>query len=605
MIKISALFLLLLFIAKSGNCQLTVKPSATEDHYIYVNDKLLFVARKLNLQKNKHNPNTKANIYLRKGGQLIQENENLTNIGSGSLSVFQEGTSNAFDYNYWASPVGTNISGNGLFGIGMLFSPDDKTKSTAAKITNQLNGSSNPLKISKRWIYTYTGNVYSDWHFIGSKSKIPAGYGFSMKGVNGTDYTTIYGRKNNPGGTQRYDFRGKPNSGTLTIPVSQDQTILVGNPYPSALDLSLFLIENSGTGSISTDCYGTISRNNAITGIAYFWDSKENGNSHYLQDYVGGYGAFSPVAPCTDGIYERPVFRTYGKDGTVTNQKGAHYDRRFSPIAQGFMVVGTSNTKLKFKNKHRIFKKEGENSHFKGPREEKKTKAEPIKIPKLRLEVEINGEYIRPLCLAFWAQATPGIDMAADALAFNLAPTDVGWLLNNESYVINVMPYSKTSEIPLYLKVEDSRATLKFGVESLENFNQDEIYIHDLKSEIYYPIKEHTFQIKLDPGNYHNRFKLAFRRNSEIKEPASPISEKMFIFQNNKIGQLEIRNPVLIPIISISVYDLSGKKIFEKTYNSTPKFIGLSTNHLPNSVYILKVLKKDNSVLIKKVRVFN
>lgn len=38
--------------------------------------------------------------------------------------------------------------------------------------------------------------------------------------------------------------------------------------------------------------------------------------------------------------------------------QGKHYERRFLPIAQGFMVEGAAAAKLIFHNKQRIFKKE-------------------------------------------------------------------------------------------------------------------------------------------------------------------------------------------------------------------------------------------------------
>jgi hypothetical protein len=40
------------------------------------------------------------------------------------------------------------------------------------------------------------------------------------------------------GSAQRYDFRGKPNDGTIDIPVLLDELTLTGNPYPSALNFA-------------------------------------------------------------------------------------------------------------------------------------------------------------------------------------------------------------------------------------------------------------------------------------------------------------------------------------------------------------------------------
>jgi hypothetical protein len=57
--------------------------------------------------------------------------------------------------------------------------------------------------------------------------------------TSGTDNTTIDGVKNNSGSAQRYDFRGKPNDGTIDIPVIR-RIDLDRNPYPSALNLQKF-----------------------------------------------------------------------------------------------------------------------------------------------------------------------------------------------------------------------------------------------------------------------------------------------------------------------------------------------------------------------------
>jgi hypothetical protein len=59
------------------------------------------------------------------------------------------------------------------------------------------------------------------------------------KGTSGTNTTTVNWVQNNPG-EQRYDFRGKPNDGTISITVLNLQFTLTGNPYPSAIDLSAF-----------------------------------------------------------------------------------------------------------------------------------------------------------------------------------------------------------------------------------------------------------------------------------------------------------------------------------------------------------------------------
>lgn len=604
-------FTALLFITLSTYSQFTVKPSeaANSDNYIFVKGSVLFVSEDVHLNKNK-NPENEASIYLRNGAQLIQgKDQKSPNTGNGMLSVFQSGSSNAYDYDYWAAPVGNNADKNGLFGISMLYAPRSETNSVPSLSTSALNGTSNPLNISNRWIYTYSGHDYLSWHFIGNSVAIPAGYGFSMKGVEGKDPTLVEDRENNSGNGQRYDFRGRPNSGTIEIPVSPGEIVLVGNPYPSALDLSLFLLENSGEGSLYSDCYGVIERNNATTGIAYFWDSIEDGNSHYLEDYVGGYGAFSPVDPCTTGIYEAPIFLTYGTTEKVTGMKGKDKELRFLPIAQGFMVQGANGSPLLFKNTHRIFKIDKENPGLK--QANKVNKKDPEVIPKLRLEVTVNNKYVRGLSLGFWPAASTGIDTGMDAIAYDMAPADAGWLQNEESYIIDVRPFDESEEIPLFLEVDNENATFSFSTGGSENFEVKNIYILDNQTNTYHSIREDAFEIELTPGNYNGRFNLTFLEKMDDEniplELVQSDSDKggFSIFQNNYLGELEIINESVIPVRSVGIYDLQGKRIYFRSSFGNKRSISISTQHFANAIYIVKVIDANNDPKTKKIAVLN
>src|SRR5690606_20035612 len=127
----------------------------------------------IDLLVNTNNPETQASIYLRGDSQLIQGDKGSSlNTGNGHLSVWQRGYANAFDYNYWASPVGNPndpASGNTRFGIPRIFDVRDDgsdnlhvTRSTQQVTTTFLNGEysnvpagmDGTLRVSSRWIYT-------------------------------------------------------------------------------------------------------------------------------------------------------------------------------------------------------------------------------------------------------------------------------------------------------------------------------------------------------------------------------------------------------------------------------------------------------------------
>jgi hypothetical protein len=591
--------------------QLNIAPSGNGQNrtYVYVEKSFLFIENDIRLVKNPSAVN-EASLYLRDNAELLQgEQQHKENSGTGSISVFAEGTTNAYDYNYWSSPI---ISPeNGLFGISLLQVPVSTIVSRQPQLTTAPNGTANPLAISTRWIYTYQGNGYSSWKFVGGNTVIPPGYGFTMKGTEGKDLVVVNGRANNPGNSQRYDFRGKPVSGTLDIPVTPDAFVLVGNPYPSTFNLSLFLLENSGSGTLSTNCYGSIQRQNITTGVAYFWDSKENGSSHNLEDYMGGYGVFSPVDPCTEGIYEPPVFKTVKniEDGST----GKPSQKKFLPIGQGFMVKGAQAGNITYKNSHRTPSRNASGTNTPAPEAVKKDHqhtSEKNSLARVQLKVTVNDLYERSLSLAFWPAATPKIDAGMDARAFELAPTDVGWLQGEESFVIDVRPFDISEEIPLFIKVETGHQKMTFSQGIIKNAAIHELFILDTLTDEYFSIKKEPLTLELQPGIYHGRYKLAFAEKVAKEDLPQVIFEeeahiKFSIHQNNRLGELQIISNDLFPVKAVEIFDLQGKKMWYRSNFDNRRSVEISTRPWGNGVYIVKVIDMNNHKTVKKISVYN
>ena len=572
-----------------GFSQLYIKPSGNQDSYVYVEGQFLFVEKGIDLTINP-SENTRAGIYLRNKAQLLQGNSNSSNTGDGFISIFQEGKATAYTYNYWCAPVQNN-SNSVLFG-NILFEPIDKLNSIQAKITGDLNGNANPLTISNRWIYKLSGADYSDWLYIGNTFDIKPGEGFTMKGVTGSNINVVlYGVSNNPGNQQRYDFRGKPNTGNITLDINKDESKLVGNPYPSALDLNAFLQEN-----------------NSITGIAYFWDSRPV-ETHYLNEYEGGYGAYSPAAG--NNGYVPAVFSKFDTGGNAINrnaESGIYYARRYSPNGQGFLVVGNKKGSLTFKNEYRRFEKENSiTSEFKSKLISLKS-SDSEKFVLLRLNIEFNNKFIRQIMLIHSDIATHGIDRAMDAKNLSVLESDSGWLLENENYLINVLPFDLSDKIPLFLKLTE-KMEVNFKIAAQENFNP-EVFLFDSETGLFYDLKNQDFKIQLNEGEYHNRFKITYAKsdldpiNEEIVEMINPIKDYA-IFQNNPVSKLEINTPNNNISTSITLFDGTGKKIFEFNNVVNQNHFEFPTSNLSNGIYIVKITGPTGTIVSKKVIISN
>tara|TARA_R100001369_G_scaffold49261_1_gene75876 strand:- start:29959 stop:31713 length:1755 start_codon:yes stop_codon:yes gene_type:complete len=576
----------ILLLPHIGFSQLVIKPSSNHNSYIYVVDRMLFVEKEINLIANSGS-NAAPNIFLRDQSQLLQGNSNSINAGDGKISVFQEGVATNFTYNYWSAPV-IDPNPNSSFG-SILFDPLEKTQSIAAIITSEHNGTSNPLKISNKWIYKLSGTEYSDWEYVGDRFKVKPGEGFTMKGVSGTNLNVIiYGIVNNPGDNQRYDFRGRPNSGNYSLDIKEGDSKLIGNPYPSALDLNYFLFENTNT-----------------TGIAYFWDSKSTG-SHFLKEYEGGYGAYSPGA----GIYGYvpAVFNKYdGYGNTISNSgvTGNYYARRYSPIAQGFIVIGSKDGVINFKNEYRSYIKEDLIlSQFKSKGKKKKASVNED-YPLLRLNIGFHDKYVRQILLVLQDAATVGIDHARDAINPEYLSSDAGWYMEEDNYLINVRPFDELEEIPLYILLTEA-SEVTFEIAEIKNINAD-VFLFDKVTGIYYNLKNTSPKLGLEAGEYLERFKLTYTNkeflfvNWEIVKDINNYN----IFQNNPDAVLEVRIPVRNTPVNITLYDALGKKIAEKKNITNEQLHEFPTRRLSKGLYIIKITNLNAAVISKKVIISN
>jgi hypothetical protein len=626
---VSILFLLSFY----SHAQLFVSSGS----FLYVNNQYVTVTQDVNLASAGH-------IYLRNQSQLLQKTTGgSANIGLGTLSAFQEGTSNNFGYNYWCSPIGLPIAtvGNSNFGISLLKRPTGLTTFGGEAITNGLNGSSTnaALNISSRWIYTLTtANQYSSWNYIAAATTIAPGQGFTMKGVSGSDNTTVLGVLNNPGSNQRYDFRGKPNDGNISIPVGNSNDVgtgytestLTGNPYPSAINLNLFLLENSGYSVDYVTGDVTPSGSPIINGNAYFWEHQKPATSHTLTDYVGGYGTYVPnnVDAFSPGVYISAIWDTYNGDGspnTNVGSSGINYRRMFSPVGQGFIIKGAVPSGIvEMKNIYRVFNKEGvaENSQFERNANTSESNSDTnwpeipnltgtdytqfskAQVPQIRIQTILNNQFTREIVLAFNPNAIDGYDFAFDATTQQLnLPTDAYFpIVDNKQFVISTLPFEITKRIPFAVKAS-SESNFRVLVGNLINFDLAEnIYLYDKQTTIYHDIKNGFVDITLPAGNVTDRFEITFL-NETLSAPDNT-NYNFDVIHNNENKKLSISNPNLLNVKSVSLFDITGKLIFNKEKLAAEPSYEFSTSGLSDSVYIVKINTAENQEISKKVLIF-
>lgn len=586
--------------------------------YVYVNDAFVYVKQDVNL-------NATGNIYLRKESQLLQGTTGVsTNSGAGKLSAFQEGSVNSYNYNYWCSPVGDGTATNN-FGIGLLSSPTGLITSLAAGTTGlpgfngvASNGGTSSVQIEKYWIWKYiASSIYAPngggWIYVGNTATVAPGLGFSMKGTSGlADPLQVDGvtANNSDGQHQRYDFRGLPNDGNITVAVAAGKQTLTGNPYPSAMDLTAFLFDN-------LNC----------TGIAYFWESDKTNVSHRLVDYTGGYGTFSPVSRGGSGMYIPAAFKKYDGAGNIISSAlgGASYARRYSPIGQGFMIEGVAAGIVTLKNVYRlgfgfvkenagtsVFEKNGnvanaEESDFMPTIPSVSgfdyTTVSRKPVPQIRLNSLIDNVILSEQALAFDAEATDGLDHAMDAKSSNEeAPQEVFFPIEDNNYIIDVINFDANKRVPLGLR-NTKDTNFKISVSEILNFNKAKnVYIHDKQDDTYHDIKKGIFEVNMPAGKNTTRFEITFMKNAI--ENNTNDAQELIVLQNNDTQMFTVNNPQSLNLKEVNLYELSGKLIYTKAISGSESMYQFPTKGLSEGIYIVNLITKDNQKIASKLSIF-
>jgi hypothetical protein len=565
--------------------------------------------------------------------QLIQTEGSIVDADSGGyIERDQQGTANGFNYNYWSSSVGP-IRGNiATRGTGVSSSNPNHTiagilndgtnsgiyQSILFNTSPNGSGSIPPpgfvRTISTNWLYKFYGAAdnYYAWSKINETSSLLAGEGFTMKGTGGAANIPISTRQN-------YVFKGLPNNGDITLALNKtsgDVERLIGNPYPSAIDATEFILDNISVTEGGNNANGTV-----INGALYFWDHFGQANSHVLKEYVGGYATRN----LTGGA------AAISNDIRINNDMstGTKVPGQYIPVNQGFFVstvlestpnynggsiASVTGGNIIFKNSQRVFVTELEESlpgvpvsvFMKSSKEKTTSKAVNNNAmgstPIVRLMYDSPLGYHRQLVIGANNKASNSFDLGYDAFMVDVNEEDMYWSFNNNKFVIQgVADFSEIQEFDLGLIVKTA-GTARIKLNALENIPANTpIYIKDTTTNEIFNINSNPFELYLGAGVYNNRFKLVFQSNQNKLLETNDIDENInnvSVYFDSKRSELIVLNKNNMKISDLSLYNIIGQEIKSLKLNTT------SDVSMPVSVkagtFIVK-LNTANGIINKKI----
>ncbi|MEP1489899.1 MAG: LamG-like jellyroll fold domain-containing protein [Algibacter sp.] len=540
-------------------------------------------------------------IDLQGDAQLIQtENSDLVTSATGKILRRQEGTGSAYWYNYWASPVGetgvtslsdnnaaTNNTNNSSFKLNLL-------KDEAGFNWQFTSGYSGNGSISTYWLYTFKNAVtYWDWAKLSTSASINPGIGYTQKGTGAPT-------------EQQYIFEGKPNNGTIlidvidtggvgSVPAVSKTEYLMGNPYPSALDIHKFIDDNEGV----------------IEGTLQLWQ-QWSGTSHYLDDYNGGYALVNK----TGGTR---AYQFVGIEGANNgSQDGTKIPTKYLPVGQGFIAEIVANGTVEFNNDQRVFIKESDadgsyetGSVFLKSSSTKNSKTAVVKeeditkLKKIRLEMKsVSGPSThRELLLGFSSLTTDAYDYGYEAKNKDDNNNDIH--LNFEGMDMNIQAYSEVADDKVVSLNFKSSGDNSFEIKMIESENFDEaqdIYLKDTFTGDYFDLTENiAYSFSSEQGKFNSRFEIVFQSEQKALGIEETKQTENFVYYQNDNRKLyakklntSIKRFALVNMLGQSVLELDN--ISQNTLEN-----GIDIPTLAVGSYVAYFRSDANEVFSKKM----
>ncbi len=496
-------------------------------------------------------------VLFKAGTSLIVQNA--VNVAGGSLTF--ENNSSLVQMNDVANASGVYNGGN----VGnIIYQRDtnpmrlyDFTYWSSPVYPQTLVGLS-PLTLSDK--YLYFNAATSSWLNIASNSLMNIGKGYIIRAPQNFSATSSQ--------VFHSSFVGVPNSGTLTTPIVGPGNLnLIGNPYPSALNIDLFMASPLNTAIVDKTIY-LWTHNTAITNNNY------SNNDYAVYNYLGGTGTSSAPSGATGG------FNTNVPTGKIA-------------AGESFFIKGLAAGNASFQNSMRVV---GNNNQF-----YKNINLNPsssTEMNRIWLDISNNqGDYKQTL-IGYTKNATLGMDKGYDGDYFSFgSPISLYSLVDINPLAIQgrPMPFDVSDEVPLGF---NTITTGSFTINLYDFdgfFTHQDIYLKDKYLNTMVNLKQGAYSFTANEGTYNDRFVLVYKYSTITANNSSFNENAVVLYKPNQ--DLFIDSGATI-MKTVKVYDVRGSLILEKEgINDTKTSLNIGTMH---QVLLIEITSDEGEVVSRK-----
>ena len=489
-----------------------------------------------------------ASFTIENNSSLIQI-DNVANVGN--IIKKRSTTITKMDYVYWSSPV---------------------------ENFNTSNVSPNSSLIYK-WIPTIASNLNGFGNWAGASNEVMVkGKGYIVRGPNNFPTNT----------TQLFTatFVGNPNNGNIIFPISRgtykgdnyttsggigteddDNWNLIGNPYPSGIDVTEFLKAN-----IDLDGYVHVWTHNTPIG---------NGNSPFYGSFAYNYSSNDYVKINATGT------SINGLKTVIGSSQGFFVKMRNDSNSTSGNVLFTNSMRGNSVANNQFYRT---NSSA----EENEISDEKHRI---WLNLVAPNQTAKGALIGYVSEATDGIDRLFDAESKLKSGFELYSLIDSRYFNIQgkALPFNNTDLIPLGYKT-NMAGVYTFGlagVDGLFEENQN-IYIEDLVLGTTHNLKESTYSFTSETGKFDNRFILKFN-NEILGNPDFITNNTVTVYTKNGVS-VDAKNTIK----EVVIYDVVGRVVSRNNNINAVTFTDTEISK-SNSPLFVHVFLENNIKVVTKI----
>lgn len=483
-----------------------------------------------------------GSVLVESDGNFTQTNEVDTNSGTGTFKVLRDINLSAEreQYNYIVSPTqGTNLK--------------DIYKDTG----------SNPIAVPFVLYHNEPSNT-----FFNSSGAYIKGRALAVK----EPVYSVFAPS-----IMKASFTGLPANGSFTYNLVNSGVAnpnrgynLIGNPYPSNMDLIKFYSDNSTSGNLSP--------------TFYFWDNTANTQTVQMGDSYQGqaYANFNAATPTGVGT---PT-KAFGDPGA----EGLKSPTRYVKVAQGFMakVINANSLNVTFSNSARkaepavVFFGKGQSGE------------NEIAVNRYWLNLITPANLASNIAVVYFKEGTDGFakddsrSMGGSDAIYSLVDDEKVSINGKSSFTLGDKVDLGTSHF--------AGGSYSIAIDKAEGIfaNGQNIYLKDNETETVTNLTEGNYIFTASQGLTAGRFQILYQ--PEIVLASALFSkEKVIIYRDGDDFVLKSSKN----IAEVEVYDASGKLLLKLKPNQ--KETRLVASAWINGIYFLKIAQEGKE-LRRKIR---